>query len=67
MSAATSSRPFQSKAGRFLVNVAFDSSGEVVGVEIVAPDDETIAIATRFAPDHDLSLVDVLDPRATSL
>jgi uncharacterized protein YuzE len=50
----------------YSVNVDFDSSGEAVGVEIVAPDDETIAIATHFALDHDLSLVGVFDPRAIS-
>jgi uncharacterized protein YuzE len=48
------------------VAVDFDSSGEVVGIEIVAPDDETTAIATRFALDHHLSLVGVFDPRAIS-
>jgi len=48
------------------VAVDFDGSGEVVGIEIVAPDDETIALATRFALDHDLSLVGVFDPRAIS-
>jgi uncharacterized protein YuzE len=48
------------------VAVDFDSSGDVVGIEIVAPDDETIAIATRFALDHNLSLAGVFDPRAIS-
>jgi uncharacterized protein YuzE len=48
------------------VAVDFDGSGEVVGIEIVAPDDETIATATRFALDHDLSLAGVFDPRAIS-
>jgi uncharacterized protein YuzE len=48
------------------VAVDFDSSGEIVGIEIVAPDDETIAIATRFALDHELSLVGVFDPRTIS-
>jgi uncharacterized protein YuzE len=48
------------------VAVDFDGSGEVVGIEIVAPDDDTIAIAIRFALDHDLSLVGVFNPRAIS-
>jgi uncharacterized protein YuzE len=48
------------------VAVDFDSSDEVVGIEIVSPDGETIATATRFALDHDLSLVGVFDPRAIS-
>ncbi len=48
------------------VAVDYNSSGEVVGIEIVAPDDKTIAIATRFALDHDLSLVGVFDPRTIS-
>ena len=50
----------------YSVNVDFDGSGEVVGIEIVAPNDETIAIATRFALDHNLSLAGVFDPRAIS-
>ncbi|MGB6522963.1 MAG: DUF2283 domain-containing protein [Candidatus Cybelea sp.] len=46
------------------VAVDFDSSNEVVGIEIVAPGDETIALATRFALDHGLSLAGAFDPRA---
>jgi hypothetical protein len=48
------------------VNDDFDGSGKVVGIEIVVPDGETIAIATRFAFDRGLSLVGVFDPRAIS-
>jgi uncharacterized protein YuzE len=51
---------------KYAVNVDFDDSGAVVGIEIVVPDDETIAIATRFALEHGLSLVGVFDPRAIS-
>jgi uncharacterized protein YuzE len=51
---------------KYAVNVDFDDSGEVVGIEIVVPDDETIAIATRFALDNGLSLVGVFDPKAIS-
>jgi uncharacterized protein YuzE len=51
---------------KYAVNVDLDDSGEVVGIEIVVPDDETIAIATRFALDNGLSLVGVFDPKAIS-
>jgi hypothetical protein len=44
--------------------IEFDSSNEVVGIELVAPSDETIALASRFALDHGLSLAGVFDPRA---
>ncbi len=49
------------------VNVDLDESGEVVGIEILAPDDETIAVATRFALENGLSLAGVFDPRTLSV
>lgn len=51
---------------QYSVNVDYDSAGDIVGLEIVVPDDETIARATRFALENDLSLVGVFDPRSIS-
>lgn len=51
---------------KYAVNVDFDGADQVVGIEIAVPDDETIAIATRFALDNGLSLVGVFDPKAIS-
>jgi uncharacterized protein YuzE len=36
------------------VNVDFDDQGSVLGVELVGVDAESLAVAARFANDHDL-------------
>jgi uncharacterized protein YuzE len=39
-----------------------DANGEVVGIEIVAPDDESIHLVVQFAHENRLSLVEVFVP-----
>jgi uncharacterized protein YuzE len=49
------------------VNVDYNAAGDVIGVEIVAPNDRTIEIATRFALENGLSLLGVFDPEAMAI
>lgn len=44
------------------VNVDFDGSGEVVGIEIVAPDDKSVDLVSAFAHENGLSLAGVFIP-----
>jgi len=44
------------------VNVDFDAHGEIVGIEIVAPDDESVDLVSAFAHENRLSLAGVFVP-----
>jgi uncharacterized protein YuzE len=49
------------------VSVDYDANGEVVGIEIVAPDSQTVAIAAEFAVSQGLSLLGVFDPQTLAM
>ncbi|HEX5274184.1 MAG TPA: DUF2283 domain-containing protein [Candidatus Rubrimentiphilum sp.] len=38
------------------VNVDYDAKGEIVGIEIIDVDDESVALTTQFANEHGLGL-----------
>ena len=44
------------------VNVDWDDSNKIVGIELVAPDDESVDLVAQFAHAHKLSLVGVFIP-----
>lgn len=44
------------------VNVDFDERGEIVGIEIVAPDDASVDLVSTFAHANELSLTGVFVP-----
>ncbi len=49
-------RPTTSLDDEGSVNVDYDAQGEIVGIEIIDVDDESVALATRFANEHNLGL-----------
>lgn len=44
------------------VNVDLTNSGDVVGIEIAFPDDESIDLVVKYAHENGLSLAGVFDP-----
>jgi uncharacterized protein YuzE len=52
---------------KYAVNVDYDESGGVVGIEIVVPNDETIAAVADFAGRNELSLLGIFDPETIAV
>jgi hypothetical protein len=48
------------------VNVDVASNGDIVGIEIVFPDDESVDLVAQFAHARSLSLAGVFDPPIAS-
>jgi uncharacterized protein YuzE len=46
------------------VNVDLDTQGEVVGIEIVFPDDRSVELAVSYALERGLSLTGLVTPSA---
>ena len=49
-----------------LVNADYAADESIIGIEIVLPDDDSIALAIDFARAHELSLLGVFVPAAVA-